>query len=218
MAHARTGFPNAHEGAKYVSQTRQTLTRLLLVCGILSAVLYAAVLVFVPLRWAGYSSASRTVSELSAIGAPTRSLWAPLGMLWTFPYIAFGWGVWRAARGRRTLHALGAVIIGAGIFGFFWPPMHQREVLAAGGKTLTDTLHVVWTVLHGLLALLAMGLGAAAWAKPFRLFSIATMAVLVVTGKRDLRRVVLEDPLRRYVAAMCDQHELYDVPVVLLRT
>jgi len=161
---------------------RETVTRLLLVCGILSAVLYVAMLVFVPMQWAGYSSASRTVSELSAIGAPTRSLWESLASIWTLLYIAFGCGVWLAARGRRAVHGLGAVIIAAGSFGFFWPPMHLREVLAAGGQTLTDTLHIVWTVGNGLLTLLAMGLGSAAWGKPFRRLSIATMTALVVTG------------------------------------
>jgi hypothetical protein len=46
----------------------------LLVCGILSSLLYVVMNVFVPMQWQGYSSASQTVSELSAIGAPTRPL------------------------------------------------------------------------------------------------------------------------------------------------
>jgi len=50
-------------------------------------------LVFVAMRWEGYSSASQTVSELSAIGAPTRSLWVPLGAVYTLLVTAFGWGV-----------------------------------------------------------------------------------------------------------------------------
>ena len=49
--------------------------KLLLVCGILSSLLYAAMNVFVRMLWEGYSYASQTVSELSAIGAPTRRLW-----------------------------------------------------------------------------------------------------------------------------------------------
>jgi hypothetical protein len=159
-----------------------TLTRLLLVSGILSSLVYAAMLVFVPMRWAGYSSASQTVSELSAIGAPSRSLWVSLGVLWTLLYIAFGWGVWRSASGNRALYAVGTAIIAAGIFGLFWPPMHQREVLAAGGATLTDTLHIVWTVVNGILTLLAMGLGAAALGKRFRVYSIATILVLLAAG------------------------------------
>ena len=44
-------------------------------CGILSSLLYVVMNVFVAMEWEGYSSASQTVSELSAIGAPRRSLW-----------------------------------------------------------------------------------------------------------------------------------------------
>ena len=48
--------------------------RTLLVCGILSSLLYVAMTIFVAMQWEGYSSISQTISELSAIGAPTRSL------------------------------------------------------------------------------------------------------------------------------------------------
>ncbi len=154
----------------------------LLVCGILSALLYAAMLVFVPMRWPAYSSAAHTVSELSAIGAPTRSLWVPLGVVWALLYAAFGWAVWRAAGSSRSLRVAGGVIIVAVLFGVFWPPMHQREVLAAGGATLTDTLHIVWTAVNGVLTLLAMGFAAAALGKRFRVYSIATMVILVAAG------------------------------------
>ena len=51
----------------------------LLVCGVLSSLLYVAMTVLVAMQWEGYSSASQTISELSAIGAPTRSLWVGAG-------------------------------------------------------------------------------------------------------------------------------------------
>ena len=54
--------------------------RLLLCCGIISSLLYVAMNVFVAMQWKDYSSTSQTVSELSAIGAPTRSLWVALGI------------------------------------------------------------------------------------------------------------------------------------------
>jgi len=54
-----------------------------LICGVLSSLLYAAMTVFIAMQWEGYSSASQTVSELSAIGAPTRSLWLLPGALYT---------------------------------------------------------------------------------------------------------------------------------------
>jgi hypothetical protein len=154
----------------------------LLACGVLSSLLYAAMLVFVPLGWDGYSSASQAVSELSAIGAPTRSLWVSLGLVWALLYAAFGWGVWLSAGQNRRLRVVGAGIIAAAVFGLFWPPMHQREVLAAGGGSLTDTLHIVWTVVNGVLTLLVMGFGAAALGRRFRLYSIATIVILLVAG------------------------------------
>lgn len=158
------------------------LRKTLLVGGILSALLYAAMLVFVPMRWPVYSSAAQTVSELSAIGAPTRSLWVSLGMVWALLYAAFGWGVWRSAGPSRSLRVAGGVIIVAVLFGLFWPPMHQREVLAAGGATLTDTMHIAWTAVNGVLTLLAMGLAAAALGTRSRVYSIATMVILVAAG------------------------------------
>ena len=45
--------------------------------------------------------------------------------------------------------------------------MYQRAVLAAGGGTLTDTMHVVWALVTVLLMTTAMGFGAAAFAKRF---------------------------------------------------
>jgi hypothetical protein len=72
----------------------------LLVCGILSSLLYVAMNVFVAMQWKGYSSASQTVSELSAIGASTRPLWFVLGID-TLLVAAFGLGI-RSAAERST--------------------------------------------------------------------------------------------------------------------
>ena len=66
--------------------------KILLVCGILSSLLYVAMNVLGAIQYEGYSSASQTVSELSAIGAPTRLLWALLGPAYSLLVIAFGWG------------------------------------------------------------------------------------------------------------------------------
>ena len=167
---------------KRVSRATPTFTRWLLACGFASSLLYLAMLIFVPLLWPSYDSASFTVSELSAIDAPTRPLWVPLGMLWSLLYLGFGLGIWLSADSKRALRALAALIIAASVLSLSWPPMHLREVLAAGGETLTDRLHIVWTVANGLLTLLAVGCSAAALGKPFRLFAVAILATLVVAG------------------------------------
>jgi hypothetical protein len=123
-----------------------------------------------------------TVSELSAIGAPTRPLWLALGVLWMLLYAAFGWGVWKSALGSRALRITGGSIFVAAVVGIFWPPMHVREVLAAGGGTLTDTLHIVWTAVNGVLTLVAMAFAAAAFGRGFRVYSIATIIILLAAG------------------------------------
>lgn len=154
----------------------------LLVCGILASLLYVAMNVFIPLQWQGYSFASRVISELSAIDAPTRSLWVPLGIAYGVLMLAFGWGVWVSARGNRPLRVAGALIFAYSIIGLAWPPMHQREVVAAGGGTLTDTLHIVWSAAWVGFMLAAIAFAAAALGKRFRLYSIATLVILVAFG------------------------------------
>ncbi len=152
--------------------------RALLACGVLSSLLYAAMLIFVPLRWPGYSSASQAVSELSAIGAPTRSLWVPFGALYTVLVSAFGVGVLMAGRRERALRVAGGVLVVYGLLGLFWPPMHLR----GAQPTLTDTLHVAFAVATVLLMLIAIAFGAAALGRGFRAYSIATLGVFVLFG------------------------------------
>jgi hypothetical protein len=47
---------------------------------------------------------------------------------------------------------------------------------------LTDTLHIVWTAMNGVLTLLAMAFAAAALGRGFRRYSIATIIVLLGAG------------------------------------
>lgn len=158
------------------------VTAVLLWCGVLSSLLYAGMNVVIPLQWDAYSLATHTVSELSAIDAPTRAAWVPLGLVYTLLVAAFGWGVWRSAGAAGRLRVVGALLVAYGLFGLGWPPMHQRHVLAAGGKTLTDTLHIVWTAVTVALMLLAMGVGAGAFGARFRRYTIGTMVLLALFG------------------------------------
>jgi hypothetical protein len=159
-----------------------SLVRVSLMCGIVSSLLYVAMNVFVAMQWEGYSSASQTVSELSAIGAPTRPLWVALAIAYAALVAAFGWGVLQSAGQIRSLRILGWSIVANALLGLAWPPMHQREVLAAGGGTLTDTLHIVWTVVANVLFMLQIGFAAVALGKRFRFYSMATVVMLVTFG------------------------------------
>ena len=66
---------------------------------------------FVGLLWEGYSSTAQTISELSAIGAPTRPLWMLLGTIYGVLMVAFGWIVWKSALPTRALRVVGALLM-----------------------------------------------------------------------------------------------------------
>jgi hypothetical protein len=158
------------------------LRKLLLVCGILSSLLYGVMIAVI--RFDGYSRLSQAPSELTAIGAPTRMTWMLLGAVYTVLVTAFGWGVWNAAGRSWALRFAGSLLVIYGSLGLLWPfaPMHQREVLAAGGGTLSDTVHVILASATVLLMFIAMGVAAIAFGKRFRLYSIASIVVLVAFG------------------------------------
>ena len=88
--------------------------RILVICGILSSLLYVCMNVVIPMLWEDYHFASQTVSELSAIGAPTRTLWTWLGALYSLLLTAFGVGIWRSAD-RRSLRITGLCMVAAGL-------------------------------------------------------------------------------------------------------
>jgi hypothetical protein len=164
------------------SRPKVIINKIFLTCGILSSLLYAAMNIFVPMLFPGYSSVSQTVSELSAIDAPTRSLWVILSAMYTLLIAAFGWGILKSAKQNRPLRITGILIIIYAAIGLFWPPMHQREVLAAGGGTFTDTLHIAFTIITVILMLLVIGFSAASMGSSFRLYSIITVLVLLGFG------------------------------------
>ena len=95
--------------------------------------------------------------------------------------IAFGLGVLRSARGERALRVVGGLLVGKEVLGFvgtLFAPMTLRGVEG----TLTDTMHGILTMVGVLFYLLAMGFGATAFGKRFRLYSIGTILVLFVFG------------------------------------
>lgn len=154
--------------------------KLLFFCGIASSLLYLAVNIVGPLTYPGYNVVSQAVSELSAIGAPTRPLWIATGILYNLLVLAFAWGVWSSARTNRPLRAVGALLAAFAILGLAAPftAMQQRGQPFA----LTDALHIAATSLTVLLMLLAIGFGAAAFGLRFRVYSIATLITHLVFG------------------------------------
>jgi hypothetical protein len=166
----------------YGSKIKAMVRKILLGCGILASLLYIAMNIFIPPLYPGYNSVTQVVSELSAIGAPTRELWVVLGTTYTLLVAAFGFGIIQTAGKNRSLRKLGILMLASGIIGLAWSPMHQREVVAAGGGTFTDTWHIVMSMITLLFMMLMMGYGMVALGKRFRIYSIISVALFIVFG------------------------------------
>ena len=150
----------------------------LLVCGILSSVLYVFMNIVVPFYFPGYSVVSQTVSELSAINAPSRPIWVILGIIYSLLVCLFGWGVWQAAYKSKPLNVLAVLILIYGFSGFFWPPMHLR----GNQSSLTDILHIVFGIATVILMMFMMWFGAKAFGKKFRLYCFVSLALFILFG------------------------------------
>ncbi|HTO73315.1 MAG TPA: DUF998 domain-containing protein [Gemmatimonadales bacterium] len=159
-------------------------SRLLLHCGWASALYYAAITALVPLQWAEYRSRTQTISEISAIGAPTRTLWLVLAAVYTVLTLLFAWGLLRAAAQRPSLRFAGLFLLIFGLLGLVWPlaPMHLRETIATGGGTLTDKVHIGLGLVSVLLMLAAVALTASAFGGMFRVFSWGSVLLIVLFG------------------------------------
>jgi len=131
---------------------------ILLVCGILSSLLYVGGDIVAAMSWRSYSYTSQSISELFAIGSPTRWIFALIP--YTPLVIAFGIGVWWSAGRKRALRITGILLVAYGIVsqvGSYFP-MHLRGATGS----FTDTMHILLTVVLVLLNLLFIGVGASA--------------------------------------------------------
>ena len=160
---------------------RSMVRQAMLVCGILSSLLYAATDILGGLRYDGYSFTSQAISELMAVGAPSESFVDPLFVLYGVLAVAFGAAVFQEGAGRRRLRITGALLTAYAFTCFTGPiffEMNQRGAAVAGN----DLSHIVVTAVLVLLLLLAVGFGASALGNRFRVYSWATLATVIVFG------------------------------------
>lgn len=153
----------------------------LLVSGIVAPLLYVATDVIATIRWDGYSFRDQTISELNALGAPTRSLTIVLGLAGYTLLTAFGAGVWRSASGHRGLRVVGGVLVFFGLLALWAVPSASMN-LRGVERSLNDTMHLVEGTIAVLLLIVAIGFGASAFGKWYRFYSIATILVLLAFG------------------------------------
>ena len=171
------------------------LRNLLLSCGIAASLLYLVANVVGDIVWDGYSSTSYTISELSAIDAPSRPLVPVLMFAFGLLSLAFAFGVLAEAGRRRGVRATGWLLILVGVLNLAGPfvPMHLR----GEEPGITDTLHIIVTAATSLVLMLAIWFGRDALGRGFRNYSLATLAVMLVFGilaALDGPRIASGDP------------------------
>ncbi len=157
-----------------------SLNTLLLICGILYSLLYVGTDILAGLSYPGYSFLDQSISEESAIGAPTRYFTVPVLLIDTLILLAFGFGVWRSASQNRALRIIGYLLIGIGVIGLVWTlfPLHLGEP----ANSSANTLHTMFAGIQVSLILVTLGFGAAAFRTWFRFYSIGTILVLLGAG------------------------------------
>jgi hypothetical protein len=168
---------NRHES----ENIRTTLARVLLICGILSSLLRVATDILAAMWYPGYSYVNQSMSQLAAIGAPTRPFQVALLAVWSVLVIAFGIGVWASAGEKRSLRVARILLVLFGAIVFAELPFPQTAMQLSGGLA-ANIMHLIVTSVTMLLIVLFIGFGAAAHGRGFRLYSIATILIFLVFG------------------------------------
>jgi hypothetical membrane protein len=157
------------------------IRKVLLICGILSPVLYALSDMVAGMQWEGYSFRDQTISELGAIGAPSRPLFTVLLLVVYGLMVAFGVGIWKAAVTNRRLQVAGGLLIGVGVMALTVGPFVAMR-LRGTEQGFAGTMHLVEGMVAMLMIFTAMGIAATTFGTRFRLYTIATIVLALGFG------------------------------------
>lgn len=160
---------------------RSRLRVALLACGLLASLTWLATDVFASLNYEGYRYPFDPISGLSSIDAPTRSYVVPLDTLYSLLKIVFALGVWMSAGRQRALRLAAGLLLAFGA---------TDLVAAAFPWDPSDAVGTTGNLLHGVLAgglpvllmFLAIGVGAAADGRWFRIYSYGTVVAMILLG------------------------------------
>lgn len=159
-----------------------TIPKLLLICGIVGSLAYLlSDIVAATFLYPGYDITTQQVSELSAIGAPSRPYWVAMGYPYALLILAFAAGVWMAANGNWALRVASVFLVLFAVNGFFWglvAPMHMR----ATEFTDSDTMHIAFAISAIVIMLTFIISGAVALGTGFRIYSAITVVAMMGAG------------------------------------
>lgn len=181
----------------------------LLACGVAAPLVYLASDVIAGLRWDGYSFRDQTISELNANGSPVRSVTIALGFLGYSLLIAFGIGIWRAASGIRRLQLSGGALAVIGLSALWALPFASMN-LRGTEQGVAGAKHLISGMIAIPLLIVAMGLAASTMGRLFRVYSIATVVVLLVFGAwAGARTTGMEEGLSSPWAGVIERISVY---------
>jgi hypothetical protein len=147
---------------------------LLFICGIIAPFFFFGIDMLAGSLWTGYNFVSQSLSDLSAVGAPTRPLVMVLQLVFDMLMIAFGIGVWKKGGHNRALRVSGAAIIGNAAISSIvraFVPWYLGKPASEPANTLNTVI-----MFFGMVAfLLAMISGGAAFHDWFRAYSFGTL-------------------------------------------
>jgi hypothetical membrane protein len=148
--------------------------------GIAAVVVYVIGDLLSSFLYEGYSYRDQAISELSAFGSPVRPLMVTVILIHGVLVLVFGVGVVRVSR-RKSLSWVGGLLIAIGLVGF---PTHTVWAMSSRSMKsgFNDTMHIVLSAVFSVLVIAAMALSAVAYPGWFRLYALATIAVVVGFG------------------------------------
>jgi hypothetical membrane protein len=164
----------------------RTATKVLLLAGIVSAGIYVigdvlSGLIYIYNSSRPYSFKDQWISELTALGSPVRPLMVTVVTVHSLLLAAFAVGILRAAGQNRILRWVGlALLVATAVAVWIHPffPMSSRWM----ERSFTDTMHETLTFVWLPIIVVAVALSAIAYRGWFRLYSIATLLVMMAFG------------------------------------
>ena len=128
-----------------------------------------------------YRFRDHTISELGAVGAPTRALFASMLVPVYLIFLAFGVGVWRSSAARRSLRITGGLLLAFGVLAITvgqFVPMRPRGI----AQGVTGALHLIEGTVAMVLVLSAMVSAAISFGVRFRLYTAVSIFMVLAFG------------------------------------
>ena len=166
-------------GESMVLESISITLKILLICGIISAILNVCVDIVGIMFWKGYNFISQSISELNAVESPIRQWILPLNALYYGLLIIFGIGVLVLDPKNHFLQLIGLLLIGNGLFtltGIIIYPKYMGESI----NSINNSKNTIVMAIGVLSILIAIVLGIFAFENWFRYVSLGIVILFIV--------------------------------------